>query len=893
MNNNYIKSIAITYIFIFIFFSVGCGGTSSDKVLNQGAGGPSGDLSLGKIQGTVTAADTGLALSNAIVEAYQNQATTDSNGNYLLEDIPAGDHNVTVRLQGYEAEVKNAVRVFSGQCTKDINFSLGYASTEHTSNFKVLSINPEWGTGGDEISILCSGCGKIPGRVTVNGVDARIVDWNTNNDGRIKVILPTQATSGPVKVIINDDTSKETDPVNFIGRPHITSIYPDIASGGQTIAVQGYNFSPVYSRNKFQLGGKDCYTLPDDASTNNLKVTLPADARTGELTVKIVFNDYRIDGNNSMTVTVAPKLVYISPKRSLPGTPITIYGYNFGTDKSRFKILLGTYEIQASDIISFSETSATFNAPSNAIIAAGTSVEVRAQVNNAQSNPLTYTAYNNVGNTISEYGIYDFASVSSGNKLKLAQLKPNDTIVFLSTLTGNSSTNFSDDLYYYVVSASLGGNLENIPTLPASVRASEFAARYSAEQSQLSYTQFGKTAPIVRSSMNIRASMSEPASDTVDFYVRDFKSSNPYDAANDLIKKGILVASSAHALIYLEESLSGMSQTACEEIANEFDKSYSALASSFGVLEPPEGNIDAQTRIVIFLTDIVDNEGKLLYYFDPRDKNLQKVNTNGTEILFINPKLYQDDAEEFMAKLSFILHSMFYYNQRFDTAGAIYYGTDWQSNGLSMLARQQTGRGFAQHMSNDVNLVKAYLQNPEKIALNTWPEKPSDGNYGLQFLWAMYLFDRCNGWDTVIQLESGRSPTVRTGLEDIELNILGSAKPSTSGLNEFINDFYLALYCDKIGFSDSFPGYQKEKYQFESIALRGWGVNGLRGKSLSETPVNKVVYQIPPFGCSVLAYNGGNWGDLEFTIESKPDRGNFKTWVIYYSNEQLNSAEQQ
>ena len=886
MSNKYIKSIVINLFFILAFFICGCGGTSSTKTLSQGSSQTYDEFSTGKIKGRVVASDTGMGLKDAIVEAYQRQALTDESGNYVLEGIPAGDHLVTVRLQGYNASVVNEVRVFNGQVTENINFSLGYATNEYTSDFQVLSLNPRWGTDGDQITILCAGCGRKPGRVTFNGVDAQILDWNSTNDGRIKVYLPANVETGPVKVYINDEASKEVNAVKFIGRPVILGVHPNIASGGQTVVVNGRNFSPIYSINKFQLNGQDCFTIDDDSTIYNQKVTLPANAITGNLTVKLVNpGEYTIDGVGSATITIAPRLVYMSPKRSLPGAPITLYGYNFGNNRENFKIIVGSFELTQADIISQTDTTVTFNAPDNNVVAAGTSVDVYVQVNNAKSNALKYTAYNNIGATISDYGIYDFNAVSSNNKLKLPQLKPNEVIAFISTLSGNYSQDFSEDFSSYVVSSYLGGNTEAVPDLPTSARASEYASRFSAVTDYSAFIN-SYAAPIVRPSADLRASMVEPASETIEVFVRDFTKPSPYDAANDLIQTGILAASSTHALVYLEESTEGISQAACFDIAETFDKTYESISTSFGVLDIPEGNIDSQPRIVLFLTDKVDAKPDKAAYFDPRDKQLQQVNTNGTEIIFASPNRFKSSEEEFHAELCHALHDMFYYNQRWDTPRAIYYGTDWQCAGLSLMARQTSGRGFANGNTVDVARVKNYLVNPEKTKLNDWPQSLTAGNYGMQFLFAQYLVDRCGGWNTVKLLESGRSFGVKTGLHDIELNILPKANPSTAGLSDFFNDFCLALYCDHIGFPETFPGYNSQKYNFKSISLRSNTVSGLRGKSLNESPVNKVFYQIPAFGCSALVYNSGNWGDLEFEMIAKPNQGTFKTWVIYYSTEQ-------
>ena len=53
MNNKHLKSIAVTYIFVLVIFFVGCGGTSSEKVLSQGSGSGYDEYSVGKIKGKI------------------------------------------------------------------------------------------------------------------------------------------------------------------------------------------------------------------------------------------------------------------------------------------------------------------------------------------------------------------------------------------------------------------------------------------------------------------------------------------------------------------------------------------------------------------------------------------------------------------------------------------------------------------------------------------------------------------------------------------------------------------------------------------------------------------------------------------------------------------------
>jgi hypothetical protein len=64
----------------------------------------------------------------------------------------------------------------------------------------------------------------------------------------------------------------------------------------------------------------------------------------------------------------------------------------------------------------------------------------------------------------------------------------------------------------------------------------------------------------------------------------------------------------------------------------------------------------------------------------------------------------------------------------------------------------------------------------------------------------------------------------------------------------------------------------------------------MRGVLAGENPVTAMVMPIKGYGCSCVEYSQGNWGDLEITINSSPSAGNFKTWVIYYSAEQIASS---
>lgn len=867
-------------------FITGCGGTSSTKSLSSGPAAITDDLDAGRIQGTVTSLDNGTIIKGAIVETFQTQAVAGEDGRYLLGPMAAGDYRVISRATGYSPVVKDGVRVLGGRITEEVNFQLSSQTASYSPDFAVLAVIPFLGTDGDEVTVYCKGCGTAAGRVTFNGRDATVINWNGTLDDRIVVRVPVEVESGPVRVIINNETSKETQPQLFIAKPVVLRAEPAIAVGGQTIKVYGRNFNEIYRFNRVRLQGETCATV-DSPNSSTLLVTLPVNAKTGLLTVTIESNEYTLEGISDVIVTIAPELVHMSPKRSVPDVPLTLYGYNFGSDKSIVKVLFGSYVIPSSSFLTFSDNVISFKVPASSVLAAGRSTEVKVQVNESQSNAMTYTSFNSLEETMPGYGIYDFANVSTAGTLRIAKFRPDERIVFLSVVSGNSGQDLPDT-YYYSFASYLGGNYSIIPTLPGSIRLSEAGSKPNRFP--------GMVAPVPEAmavslrSVN-RPALSEPASNTLEFYVRDFKAADPWKYENDILATATVKATGTHCLVYLDINSTALTEVDTQAIAKNFDNYYATIATAFGVLDPPEGNVDSQAKIVLFMTPLLDEAQTTpvrMAYFDPRDKNAIATGSAGTEVIFANPAGFKSDPDEFYAGLVDCLQRMFYYNQK--RANTIDYGTSWQNSGLSAFARQTVGSGFNQGKALDLTRVEQYLQYAEEVSLNHWPDAPAPYHYGMQFLFTQYLYDRCGGYNAIKVLERGTN--LKKGLVDVEQSLLPQASPVTAGLNEFFNDFCIALYCDNLNLPSGFSNYVPARHQFSSLQLRGknTGINGLRGAGLSESPVNTRVLSLKGFGCRLMTYAQGNWGDLEVTIGSTPSEGNFKTWVIYYSAEQIASG---
>ena len=860
---------------IFLLFLTGCGGTSSSEKIST----PSTDINnpdYGRIQGTVTASSTGNIIVGAIVETFQAQAVTASDGRYLLGPLPAGDYRLITRATGYSPVVKDAVRVLPGKITENQNFAMSTSAASYDPEFAIVAVLPNLGTDGDVISIFCRGCGTRAGKVTFNGKEAQILDWNSLRDDKITVSVPAEVETGPVKVIIDGQQSKETQDQLFTAKPVILSAQPSIARGGQNITLYGRNFNLISQFNKVRLTGTLCTTV-SVSNSKTMQIQLPQVAKTGTLSIRIESNEFQLDGFSSVVVTITPELVYLSPKRSVPGVPLTVYGYNFGSDKNIVKVLFGSKTITPSEFISFSDTSLSFNVPDNSILPAGQTAEVIVQVNESKSNALGYTAYNTVNNTLTEYGVHRFEDVSSGGTLHLATLKPTDRIVFLSVLTGYYDQNVSGN-HAYSFSSFLGGNFEQVPNLPASIR------EKVVNESDLNVRFSGIPG---KNFANIRASLTEPASETLEVYLRDFTTASPFNSANDILATGTIKASDSVSILYVDVKASGIDTDQALEITQRFNGIYNTVATACVDADTnngrPEGNVDSQERIALFVSPTLDQTSgaeQMASYFDARDKDATQTNSAGTEILYLNSETFSSNKNDFYGGLAQTLSYMIYFHQKGNA------GTDWLAHGLSTFARQVAGYGFVQGDTRALNWVSQYLQYPEEVALDQWPENPQYYNYGMVYLFIQYLFDRCGAYNAISKLETNNGSA---GLEDVENNIVRTslADPSSLSLKEFFNDFCLALFCDDLGLPETFGYYNKDKHQFKSIQLRGKfsGVDGLKGLALNENPVYSNPISIKGYGCRMIEYPRGNWGDLEVTINSTPTAGEFKTWVIFYSTQ--------
>lgn len=166
--------------------------------------------------------------------------------------------------------------------------------------------------------------------VSFNGI---ICTVSAATPTKLTVIVPQKATSGTIKVTINNHIVTgpvfTVTPTPINGDPAITSISPTKGYPKDTLTITGTNFSTTYTDDVVKLNNIDAAVI--GATPTQLKVKVPANATNGTITIKVI-NSNVINGPNYSVLKEAV-VTSIVPSSAKAGDNVTINGSNFGTSK--------------------------------------------------------------------------------------------------------------------------------------------------------------------------------------------------------------------------------------------------------------------------------------------------------------------------------------------------------------------------------------------------------------------------------------------------------------------------------------------------------------------------------------------------------------------------------
>jgi len=213
--------------------------------------------------------------------------------------------------------------IVNGYVATGPSFSVLKAS----NNLTITNVQPAKGKIGTAVTIKGAGFGTDPSKLNVyfGNTKAQVSKLTTTE---IDTKVPDGAVKGPIHVIKGEMVAQADFKV-ILPAPVISSIVPDSTHRGDTITINGDNFSsdPTKDEILFNVSSLAVLVNPSSATTTQLKVTVPQKAMTDTVKVRV--------GNNTATgpvVTImrpAPTISGISPTSGKPGTSVTINGSNF------------------------------------------------------------------------------------------------------------------------------------------------------------------------------------------------------------------------------------------------------------------------------------------------------------------------------------------------------------------------------------------------------------------------------------------------------------------------------------------------------------------------------------------------------------------------------------
>ena len=195
----------------------------------------------GTISGKVTQSDGVTPIAGATIEALVGQASagsaaTDSNGNYTISGLNAGNYSVVAFASGYAPA--NAPESVTANSTTTANFSLQAQS-------------------GGTIQYVYDPLGRLVGVINPSG-DTAI--YHYDSVGNLQSI--SRRSSAQLSII---------------------SFSPATGSAGATITIYGIGFSPTASQDTVSFNGTNAPV--QSASATQLIVTVPSGAVSGPITV--------------------------------------------------------------------------------------------------------------------------------------------------------------------------------------------------------------------------------------------------------------------------------------------------------------------------------------------------------------------------------------------------------------------------------------------------------------------------------------------------------------------------------------------------------------------------------------------------------------------------------
>lgn len=297
------------YLLILAFVGYGCGisDPTPELVINP---------SISSINPTTGPMGTLVTINGSGFSPIPSNNRVTFNG--VEADIFAADSN-SIETMVPDSATTGPVRVTAGGTT-----ATGPVFTVDQGMPGISAVDPDSGVVGTAVTIRGSNFGATPSENTVLFNDT-MAPVNTANDSLITTEVPAGATTGPVSVVVDQDTAVGPVFTVIIPQPTINSVDPDSGTVGTPVTIRGENFSPTPSENTITFNGVNAPV--NSASDTLLDTEVPSGASTGP--VEVIVDGQTATGPTFTVITDGTLQVIVTtsgPDQDPDGYTVTLDG---------------------------------------------------------------------------------------------------------------------------------------------------------------------------------------------------------------------------------------------------------------------------------------------------------------------------------------------------------------------------------------------------------------------------------------------------------------------------------------------------------------------------------------------------------------------------------------
>lgn len=202
----------------------------------------------------------------------------------------------------------------------------------------ISRIVPTAGPPGAVVVVQGAHFGEVANDVTVTlgGRPAPLAGTAPVTDRQITFTVPEGAASGTVTVTVREQGAATSTATFTVLEPlTLADFSPRSGAPGSEVVIRGTGFVPSLRGQVVNLASRPCRVL--SATTNELRVAIPANAITGVFDVEIR-GRAAVRSQNPYQVITPPTIDRFEPLAAAPGADVTIFGENLGTSIGQVRV---------------------------------------------------------------------------------------------------------------------------------------------------------------------------------------------------------------------------------------------------------------------------------------------------------------------------------------------------------------------------------------------------------------------------------------------------------------------------------------------------------------------------------------------------------------------------